>query len=340
MTDTRFPSADALAQVHAGEVVQIELNNGSTVEANLDTLADLQSKMGDAISEAHERRFSLRSSFLDPGAWGLRRVEDDTKVQWIHPEGFGSLPYGVPVIEFRGKRSVQYRWRRYGANLAAGQADNEEESWRLTFHLANSITLGEVVWHDAEGMQRLANLLLTTSSDDLVMEAALLNRGDPHQETPHLIPWVSRLRDLIERIAPLPAVTPDVMLQAASALTAQHGNVTIAPLHMIDPALCRPVAFPGIVTVNGIPGSTPDIDRALKAHGLVGVATRSQSLRYNGIQRLAVANRVAKKTLGTLTAQEVDTIGGSQLSGQQGWRRHQFALNPTALTFDEWSDLT
>lgn len=337
--DTAAPATmEPLDEVFAREIVPVTMSTGEVIHANLETLADLQAKLGDAISQAYEVRQAERSAYLSPDRFGLTRVDSDGAVpQWIHPDGYGQMPYGVPVVSFFSGSVTQYRWRR------SAVAENAEESWRLTFHQRPDVVLGEVPWHDSDGLARLANTLMTVPAEDLVVEAALLHRGSDDHTSRYWANAAPKLSSLLTRAAGLPAVDDDVTAAAAAALSTTTNPVRLTPVTLLDPTLCRLVALPGLLALRGFHGSAPEADKALRRVGLAGVATRSQSLRYHGITRLAVANTTARRTVGTLKSHEVDFIATYSQNAQQvaTWRSRSntMALNPTALTLDEWENL-
>lgn len=313
------------------ENIRIELNNGVTFDADFETLSALQDKLSDRLSEAFDRRLEVRRNAVDPTQFGLIPVYASGAGEvnhWALPGAYGALPYGVPLIRFDRGNFRHYRWR------VANKQTREDESWSLVFSNPGNLTLGTVKWDDVEGFARLATALRDTPLDALIVEASLL-ASSTGQTPPSRGSRSAKIREFIDKAVELPTIDSDVYGPSTGA----HGmGLTISPLHILHPGLCRYVHIPGMVAVTDTRMNAPEVDKSLASVGLLGVPTeRGGGFKYTRVSRIAVA-RGQRSRVGRIPGVIAEAVGNAHDDIARGENRQHLSevALPDPMAFDEW----
>lgn len=260
----------------------VTLKSGQVVHITPDDLRDLVIDRADEVLvDAMKARSRHRASIVDVVAeFGLVEA---TQHEWLSmvnppvvytlPEAYGQIPYGVPMLAYWPSDREVFRF---------DGDDNDYWSLSLSRDPLNAVAVAG--WDDVDGIRRLAQGLLDNTAETLYMQVVLQEpRLDPVGFTVrNVFPRAASGRYLHEEVEDLtdslfalaetlPAITTD-MLQVFTDL-----GIGVSPVHVLDPRLCRWVAFPGMAVL-----STPAHQRgtARLAMKTAGLSTVPHSVMY------------------------------------------------------------
>lgn len=318
-------------------------STGKQAEFSLSELIELRDRSYELINESRYRLQRNRLAHLDPAHLGLHQVDFNRALGsgtadafYRTPEGFGTWPYGAPLLGF-GLARGQHR-RRPRADLL------EEDQWFLTLSGDTGLSFGSAAWDDRDGFESLVHRLTTVTADELAVEAALT----------HNCHWPSLSSEIPETAAHLLSTArehdPLNIHDLHSRFATDHLEAT--PILVVDPALMRFVEVPQLIAVRVPWGCrVSDIDVVIRRHGLSPVRTTGKrtAWTFRGTRdvRLAVSkphskhfNSIHKNALSLIALTHWNNETEAFEHTNQDWENPHGIVNRTPLTPSEHQSLS